>query len=1373
MAVNPGEIIQSSESSSTSVGDLQITNEVRVVNDPTKGLTTVKAESVAPALDIDDYRAARTRGETVAPSDQCLYNSPARPNMTPEASRIFQERTGNVIETQSNIRRLPIGTQLRQVISQGLTDTGIDGLKFKVTSGGQINKGEKGTRTGSTRHDLNSGTAADGDFVLNGRTLDGNNSNDRVVLAKAINSLAKRGIRGFGWDSSGYMGSSRFHLDLQGDSRGTPGGGFAFWGRGGSGLEKNNPGFARRSAWLQTAAKSNDINDLDQSTLDQLANGNMSPETRRAIANCANRSPSGAGSSGSGGCGGIGGGILGAAASIAAGGGLGLPSGLTGALNSVSGGAVGSLASTLQSTVGQVTNSINTLTSGALGSSVTELTSGVAGALNSIGSDILPGLTNVIPSEFQSVLNTIDSAGPLINNVIEGDVLGIIQEGVPGLGDFGQIISSVDGALGGFGDFVTSVGDIPNEIFGGVDDVLSSIDQIADFEFDNLYDFVGTEFEGVFNSIDDVLNSDLADVVDGFSEGLEGIDSAVSILQGNLDNRVDLIGNGLENTLSELINRDTVNGFTSTFNNFNSFVTQGLGQIVDSSGTLGTLAQDLKKLGDLGDLDDLYNLGAVGQVTRQIFEKGAAGVYNDLPEFVADNNINLADLSNEDQVRKLTTKLESITDIRSIDTVKNAFGMDPDLKFESLGDLLKPEKLLLNSRDSIKFKQFNELAPLMTVCSNGTGQVRTLGELGVVLDRLETVDDFDELLNEPTLVRAEDLRVLNEVLPVKPDVNTTALSMADFIGSSAGYVHENTLPKLRETQDFLAEGTMLQSFIQLNQLLIDVLNGEYIDSSTEPGEDPVFFHNLKGFSGQPAVDIACYDSSYWQEDEYYSLDTVATEIKDTIEIELSNIIDSYYLNQITSKIDDFSTLSLGDAVNSDTRIVAKELYQETYTVSDAGNFLSNFNSVKESVKEFYNRSLDTNQVTTEMLSAISSADSNLNRTEINNCFPEYVEEEYQAVLEANSLGFESARQLHKEHSLRRLAGIDFGEPEKRESFYGGVTEFPLKDNRASVVSVYVDGAFRVPGRDFEYNPDTATVVFSSAPAVDEIVDINYTVPKIKLQSSPRDSWEFAKKLEEYGKQTGYGQAAEFISKIAKDDYEGQRIQAVMVQTRNNQRLADVGIECNGFNRVNGESTDFNWVEETGIWSDDVGRASEIWLEQTQSTENYQQYIHKKIAENPLPAGNMIENALVAVLPSLLYINGNSITVSPAMVSLYFNNQSSYNDVDYNIENYRISFGSSSVSTNQYELGNYQEIVSEFARIENVQTEQFDTPLSTNTKEYLDSIGIDLDSLIGVLQKTLIVNAGRMLSLQDADIQALFGSISVTKLLTRAVAGSNS
>lgn len=1356
MTINPGVRFQPQTTTSNSVGDVLITNEVTVINDPVEGLKTVKSESVAPALDVDDFRAARTRGETVAPSAQCVVD--AVPNALPgdRTLSVYRERAENVIELQSGkTRSLPISDRLLYTLSQGMKDTGIDGLVFKVTSGGQADKGTSNKRVGSIRHDVSSGTAADGYFELNGRTLDGDNANDREILAKIINSLAKKGVRGIGWDSGGrYMGSDKFHFDLQGNSAGNSSGsgGFSFWGDNGE-SENAQP-------WVIESALADDIDDIDRSTLDLLAS-DISPEVKRAIANCANRY----GAGGSGGCGGLGGGILGVAASLAVGGGLGLPGGLSGAINSVSGGALGGLASSLQTAVGLATNPIGALTSGALGSSLTQITSGVTSALNSIGAGILPGLTNVIPTEFQGILGTIDSVGPLIGNVIEGDVLGIIQEGVPGLGDFGQILSSVDGALGGFGDFISSINDIPNEIFGGFDDIVSEIGNFAGFDFENLID-IPDQFQGVFETVDDLVNSDLAGIVDGFAEGFEGVTGFVEAFDTNISNSVDLIGNGLDNTLSELVGRDIVNGFTSTFDNYNSFVTQGLGQLTGSGGTLGTLAVDLKKLGDLGDLDDLYNLGATVQVVRQIFEKGAAGVHNDLPEFIADNNINLGDLNNDTQISLLTEKLDSIVDPQSIDTVKNAFNIDPDLKIESLGDLTRPKKLLPNSRDFIEFENFNEIAPLMTVCSGGTSRVRTLGELGVVLERLETIEDFTELNNEPTLIRPEELEALKQVLPINTDTNPVALSMADFIGSASGYVHEDTLPLLREKQDFVANGTMLTVFKELNQLLIDVLNGEYIVDISDPADPPELVHSLS------SVSIGCYDSSYWSKIHFETLDEVALEIKDTIEIEMQNILDSYFLNDITTKLDDFAGLTVGDTVSSETRLTAKRLYQSAYSVTDAADFLSNFNTVKESVKEFYNRSLDTNVVTTEMLSALSSADGNLNRTEINDCFPEYVDEEYLAIKQANSLLFSSARQLHKEHKLRRLAGIDFGEPEKRESFYGGVTEFPLKDNRATVVSVYVDGSFKVLGRDFEYNADTATIVFNSAPATNEIVDINYTVPKIKLQSSPKDSWEFAKKLEEYAKQTGYGQAAEFITRLAKDDYEGQRIVATMVQSRNNQRLSDVGIECNGFNRVTGESTDFNWTEETGIWSDNPARASEIWLEQKQGTESYRQYIHKKIAENPLPAGEMIENALKAVLPSLLYLNGNDITISPNTVSLYFANRNSYNADDYDIENYRISFGNASVTSNQYLLGDYQEIISEFSRIENLNSDLFDTPLSDQTRSYLESIDIDLDILINVLQKTLIINAGKMLSLQDTDIQALFGTISVTKLLAKAIADNS-
>ena len=82
----------------------------------------------------------------------------------------------------------------------------------------------------------------------------------------------------------------------------------------------------------------------------------------------------------------------------------------------------------------------------------------------------------------------------------------------------------------------------------------------------------------------------------------------------------------------------------------------------------------------------------------------------------------------------------------------------------------------------------------------------------------------------------------------------------------------------------------------------------------------------------------------------------------------------------------------------------------------------------------------------------------------------------------------------------------------------------------------------------------------------------------------------------------------------------------------------------------------------------------------------------------------------------------------------------------------------------YAIGPYKQIISEILRIEGIQNDTFTTPLSQQTKEYLQAIEVDLTKLVGVLQKTMLVNAESYLGIDATDIRNIFGMPGVGKYL---------
>ena len=125
-------------------------------------------------------------------------------------------------------RKLPISRQLKESLNVAAHAAGV--TQVVVISGGQGKAGSGLPRTGSFRHDVptlnarSGGMAADFDLYVNGKVLNGNNTQDREIMARFIAHAVSQGIRGIGWDSGTnggsryYMGPQRLHMDPYGAS---------------------------------------------------------------------------------------------------------------------------------------------------------------------------------------------------------------------------------------------------------------------------------------------------------------------------------------------------------------------------------------------------------------------------------------------------------------------------------------------------------------------------------------------------------------------------------------------------------------------------------------------------------------------------------------------------------------------------------------------------------------------------------------------------------------------------------------------------------------------------------------------------------------------------------------------------------------------------------------------------------------------------------------------------------------------------------------------------------------------------------------------------------------------------------------------------
>lgn len=771
----------------------------------------------------------------------------------------------NVIQAQSGAsRNLPLPVRLVGTINEGMRLSGIPGLTFTVGSGGQL---DQASGTGSVRHNIDSSSAADGSFALNGRTL--TYPQDAATLERIMQGMYSAGVRGFGFGDV-YMGNSTFHLDMQGTTPGSPGGGFSMWGG-----TRENPG--PPPTWIQSAISGIDPGTLSPEQLaewEEFARQNpgafsASGSHSAAAANClpANASTS---------CSPVSPGSLGVATSVAAGQGIATPPGLTNAIDAVNSTELGNIANNVQDALGDVATTIDgaiATTTAGLSDALNQVSQGVSQAVQGLAGNILPGITNVVPTAFNTLI-----AGGSLSTVVANSATQILGNAVPQLGNFLPYFNAAAGAIASGAGIQGLLGSVSNLAFGQMQAQLGNLVNIAGFNPENL-----------INSIGNI-------------EGFEGMTSFVDGFSSALGNTVNMLGS-LESVLPNLVNNPSINAFSSLFGNFNHMVTQGFGAI---SNDLSNFGFDLSNLGRLGDLNDLFNIGTPTQLVRQIIDNGIEGLAEPLLEQISLNNINLTDFNNPRQNELITEILSTASTPQAIQNIKNAFSIDDRVTLNNVTDLLDLEKILPNSKDAANFEQLRDIAPTLSLaCGGGLGNLRSLGDLGNLLKSLENTEKFTELNQELTPIRPEELNLLLEQFPTNSFFGDAPV-LADFIGSAGGYIHTDAFNKKAILLEEINQSGALDNYKLLSTLLADTLGGAYT------GPDPL----------DPPTDIiALPTTAGYTFGSYTTLDDAVTAVVAAIETELSAVKTSLE----TTDVETYKKLMLLESLHQESaRFLAHE-----------------------------------------------------------------------------------------------------------------------------------------------------------------------------------------------------------------------------------------------------------------------------------------------------------------------------------------------------------------------------------------------------------------------------------------------------------------
>lgn len=814
------------------------------------------------------------------------------------------------------------------------------------------------------------------------------------------------------------------------------------------------------------------------------------------------------------------------------------------------------------------------------------------------------------------------------------NIKGTITQGINGIanqvfsnGDlknFAETFNKVKGAVGIAANLSSAIDQMPAQIFGDAASIIANggrnvFEDIAGMTIDTL---AGSVTQTLLGDQEQVLNNLLNDGVKTFA------------------------------------------AFSTVYKNFDSMVTQGMSSLTSNVSALG---KDLKGLGNLGNMQDLLRIGKPGQIVEQVAISGStAGVT--VVEKLVKYQVPLNEINKPENDEIAKQILNEITDKAVIQDAFNSLNVKrPTTNINTLGDVLSTDFMFPESKDSNYFNDLNDAALHLAVC--GAQGFENLSTFGTMLESFESVSQ-DTNINENYMPAPPQ-----EMYDLKAELSPTSeysgdgdLTIADFIGTAAGYGHTERSKDIKILLDQIYSSPMSAMLTELNGIMIDTLNG----------------NNTSGIN----INISPTTSGAG-----YSLAR------------------SEYVFGSYSSMED-AVIAINGAIGS-----------ELDWIDTTGAALYGLTSQLEALQRYWE--------------------------------------------ETNS-------QMYKEAELREAYGISIESEPRTYDMYGGTgsrTNFPLTKIPASVddVEVFVDGVKQSRRTRWSYNSADNQIEFAviHTPALSTEVEIAYTNKNSPPNGSTADVWGLATELEDLATSTGFGKEADFLSRIVTDDEDGSRIKATMIQSRNRQRAAAAGMECPGYNRA---LSDFynenpngvvNFVDLTGIWSDNPSRASEIYLQRQEKVNGREQYFANRLNRYSLDHQKIFNRIMQKILAQLLFYINDSIALTKLGADFY-NNPTGDNIVDTTKD----------FPTNGYILGPSNEILSEILSTEGFNSEVFNNSLSLDTQNYLNKIGIDLKKLIAMLQNTMLKNAENYLGMSRTDITSLFGVPSVSLIMLENIRDNN-
>jgi hypothetical protein len=462
--------------------------------------------------------------------------------------------------------------------------------------------------------------------------------------------------------------------------------------------------------------------------------------------------------------------------------------------------------------------------------------------------------------------------GPL--GSVMGDALkGALQGGVSGLMSGQGLNGFVSGFTGGITSGLTSQ---INQMTGGIMDKLSSIGGSI---LPSLTGVLPPQLSGMLNGAVSGAIGQLTAPLSGILQNPLGFANAAQQFasNGGLAGMIkqvasNMVGGAVGGGVNALMNNI---GAASTFSSISNTVTGGVSELSSQSfgtakpGGLGANFNNMNDVLSFGvsaltrnlagasnnmlnagnfDISNSYRIMQPGNVANQIMSSGL-GTSTGLTKKLVDANIPLAGVDNPVHDNRVQQILTTISDPASVGAVSSKFNVG--VKLDHLGQLTDLNHMMPDLASSGPHKNFKDLGEHFI--SLGINKVSTFPQVGEALCQVDPGYDLNHVsqLDKPGYQPAIDK--LNQTFGYGGG-SLGEITMADFMGTAAGYVHNDTLPHIIAFHDAvmqLPEGVELQRRMVI---LKNITSGVYNVPASTGSSDSSGLLGLQAANGA-AVDM--------------------------------------------------------------------------------------------------------------------------------------------------------------------------------------------------------------------------------------------------------------------------------------------------------------------------------------------------------------------------------------------------------------------------------------------------------------------------------------------------------------------------------------